>query len=531
VTQGRAVLLIVIATLAIGAFACLGPEERVAYLFHDDAYYYLGVAKHLAHGDGSTFDGLHRTNGYHPLWCWVLVPVFRVVDDPGIAVRVVGMLWYALAAASAAALWWALRNRTPGWGAVLAAGIFALHPAVMLRLARPNGLETPLYALLLALFLGSWERVLESGRPTFFKSLALGVLLGALILSRLDAGMFALAAAVLLFAVPRGGWGVLALASAASAVVLPVLAWNTAQFGSPMPVSERAVQVYAQAERAGLGAGELVSSRVHLGVSELPLALAREACGGWSALEPLWKRGWPIGVVVVSIVALFTAIAIRRRSRGREIVPDAVVLLASGCLLHFVAYAAWFWPAGSASFVSTTSCPRGCSWRRRSASACRGPVSSSSCTPRRGIAVGVLRLAAAPSSPGPLAERRLFGWVRHTLPQEAVLATTDAGMLGFFSGRPVVNLDGLINDERFLEALSRGERDRYVVASPITHLVAGEGALQGWSPEAPDRPPQAHDWMGTLLYEVNRRPGAHLVEAGRVEGWVVFEVVRRADSR
>lgn len=36
----------------------------------EDGYYYLKVAQHMAHGLGSTFDGLDLTNGYHPLWLW-----------------------------------------------------------------------------------------------------------------------------------------------------------------------------------------------------------------------------------------------------------------------------------------------------------------------------------------------------------------------------------------------------------------------------------------------------------------------------
>src|SRR5580698_1107344 len=34
----------------------------------DDSLFYLLIADHLSHGDGSTFNSLFATNGYHPLW-------------------------------------------------------------------------------------------------------------------------------------------------------------------------------------------------------------------------------------------------------------------------------------------------------------------------------------------------------------------------------------------------------------------------------------------------------------------------------
>ena len=80
----RLALLAVVAIIALsGIRLCTGPEETLAFLLYDDAYYYFGVARNLAGGHGSTFDGINPTNGYHPLWCWILVPVFALVDDPG----------------------------------------------------------------------------------------------------------------------------------------------------------------------------------------------------------------------------------------------------------------------------------------------------------------------------------------------------------------------------------------------------------------------------------------------------------------
>ncbi|MGZ4726103.1 MAG: hypothetical protein ACXWB2_00140, partial [Acidimicrobiales bacterium] len=47
-------------------------REAPFALTFDDAFYYFGIARNVAHGHGSTFDGIDPTNGYHPLWMLVL---------------------------------------------------------------------------------------------------------------------------------------------------------------------------------------------------------------------------------------------------------------------------------------------------------------------------------------------------------------------------------------------------------------------------------------------------------------------------
>jgi len=49
-----------------------------AWFIRDDAYYYFKVAQNISEGHGSTFDGLNPTNGYHPLWLWVCIPIFAL---------------------------------------------------------------------------------------------------------------------------------------------------------------------------------------------------------------------------------------------------------------------------------------------------------------------------------------------------------------------------------------------------------------------------------------------------------------------
>ena len=44
----------------------------------DDAFYYFKVAQNITEGLGSTFDGINLTNGYHPLWMVICIPIFAL---------------------------------------------------------------------------------------------------------------------------------------------------------------------------------------------------------------------------------------------------------------------------------------------------------------------------------------------------------------------------------------------------------------------------------------------------------------------
>ena len=47
----------------------------------DDSFYYFQIARNLADGKFSTFDGgITRTNGYHPLWLFLITPFYWVFD-------------------------------------------------------------------------------------------------------------------------------------------------------------------------------------------------------------------------------------------------------------------------------------------------------------------------------------------------------------------------------------------------------------------------------------------------------------------
>jgi hypothetical protein len=544
-----AILLATVAILLVGARACLGPEERIAFLLYDDAFYYLGVARHLADADGSTFDGLHATNGYHPLWCWILVPLTRTIRDPGLAARAVGLLWFALAALVPWAAWTAFRRKIGDGAAAVAAVLFGLEPWVALSLARANGLETPLYALVLLASIAAFDRWIgEDTPPSLAVVSTLGVLAGCAALARLDGGFLTVALAAIVLVAGARRWGpgaalarAVVLGAAASAVVAPWLVWNEARFGSPLPVSGRAVALQAAAERAASGGAMTVPNlahRVALGTAGIPALVARRALEGVPGV-PLLRHAGPAGGLL-AMIALAAAGVLAWRSRPKPTpIGDPVRLLAIFVAMHYVVYAAWLWTEGEETYRVYYFMPE-----VLLAAVLAGIAASSLPTtfPRlarlaawSGGALLVLHLLHQSESyfawqdarPGRVSERFVYGWIRRTVPPGAVLGARDAGKLGWFSGHPVVGLDGLIGDQQLIEALRDGTEARFICDSTIRYLLFDRPWVGGFDPGNPMKPPDDERGLSGVLHRLATSGSCSLRDAGpATEDWVVLEVVR-----
>ena len=136
-------------TVVLIVYWCsVGRVERVSIL-EDDAFYYLGVARSLAEGHGSTFAGSIMTNGYHPLWLALLVPVTWLVQDAELLVLAVLVVHGVLWAASVREIFRIGRAVGSWHGAAAAVAAYATL-AVMTGHLAFNGMES---ALVLYLFL------------------------------------------------------------------------------------------------------------------------------------------------------------------------------------------------------------------------------------------------------------------------------------------------------------------------------------------------------------------------------------------
>ena len=242
-----------------------GPGRLFGYVAAD-TFYYLVVARHIGEGIVA-FDGVHPSNGFHPLWqAMVSLPyVIGLFGQPAVA-ELAFTLVLSLLCLSAAVLVLGLALRREDGSlnplfAALPVGAYALivSPAWLtlspqeLQAQNPgegseplygtlwsyvNGMESPLVLLAFAMLFWAWRAELPRRRPGVF-----GVLLAFLTLARLD-HIFVAAAIYVLIAGRERWWSSaesrragLILSGAFALPVLAYLSMNAVFFGSTLPVS------------------------------------------------------------------------------------------------------------------------------------------------------------------------------------------------------------------------------------------------------------------------------------------------------
>src|SRR5512147_358136 len=105
-TWFEVILILVVATISLyGAFAD-GQNFSLRWFTRDEAYYYFKVAQNISEGHCSTFDGINKTNGYHPLWMLVCVPIFALARfDLVLPLRILFVLMNGFSLATAILLY------------------------------------------------------------------------------------------------------------------------------------------------------------------------------------------------------------------------------------------------------------------------------------------------------------------------------------------------------------------------------------------------------------------------------------------
>jgi len=464
---GLVALAITLESRGVLIFAGLRNPEPVTVAFDEDAYYGFAVARNVAGGNGITAAHGEPTNGFQPLWTFLLVPAFALAGSDRAALASIYLpsivLWLTAAWLFAGLIARHAESAESGLGKLIALPCLALFLGdVRLTGYFFNGLETGCYAVALLLF---W-RWLEVEKPLREQaspqlSLAFGLRLGALLLVRNDA---VLIAPFLLLAGARRGLTLrrIALAAGIAGVVfLPWIIYNYLLTGGIQPQSGVATMMRAgqnlldpvrvrSAVRAVL---EQITPPILPGITTLPSwCLATSAiilCLGFAwawrreaEAKLLARSAAPLVGGAVALVAYYTLFSRVTSMYARYFMPIRLLSMAAWSLLLFAVL-------------------RACRSQRRSIAAVILLAAATA------SAAHTATEYATPSSP-PMGEelRRLIAAGLCDGP--ARVAMFDSGRSGYRCTPWVVNLDGKSSlgslrartDHRLLEYLATAGIDR-----------------------------------------------------------------------
>ncbi|MHC4845213.1 MAG: hypothetical protein ACYTCU_03525 [Planctomycetota bacterium] len=484
----------------------------------DDAFYYFKLAINFPTYGFWTFDGINPSNGVQPLWGMLLTAVAVVLDWVGVTdVHVIARLFVLLTGlvhfASCMLLFHLLARFVSLGAGIAAAGAFLFPLGIVWT--RVWGMENSLYSLiLLATVLHYLGRFREQG--TARAAAWLGALLGLLTLARLNAG-FLIPTMLLFYLCGRwhGSLGTrlkrcVVIGAVASALIVPWLVYNLVHTGHLLPVSGGAKQVRTALFMQEQGIESVFSAQYLSAVSNW-LDGPIQWFVGSRALDGTWLAGgrailgedkgdYTLILQILCVVLLAPLLTLRVGGWLRELRAMLSRLAPFAFLLVFAVFnivlalfmfpseitysvVRWWLIEGEivitslmAVLVATSLGFMGAAWVPRRAAL--------------GLATAWIALLVAFHGARMVEfywdgegdfpdwnvstndERYQAGiWIRDNLPDDAVVGSWNAGVIGYYSDRHVVNLDGLINSWEFVPYLESGRLADYILEEGIEYLT------------------------------------------------------------
>jgi hypothetical protein len=446
------------------------PQTLVTLNIPDDAFYYFKIAQNIAAGRGSSFDGIHPTNGYHPLWMGFLVPIFRLVPDQlELALRL-GLIEQALLDLVTALLVYFLAQAMLSdrrW-AVLACALYFLNPHTILY--QMNGMETALSTLLEVVVLYFFVLLQAPSPGARLPYTRFAVACGLLLLARTDNVILCL---VLFAALAWQEWkrhaslrGTFGMGLKVCAIVAPWLVWNYARFHQLVQVSGWAKP---WVNRQEAGAAWIVRG-LEFFRYETTVRWSQFSCllAGYFVL---WGIGW------LMLKRRDTKPKDQIQERGLNALALAwlglVLTLGFHCFVRLYPRP-WY----SAPFLVLNALSMAWAGRRISSlPKARRAVSVVLVTIFAAYIVSAVQFVWVRPRPWQGEMLRTARWINLHTPPSARVGSFNAGIIGFFAHRTVVNLDGVVNNSAFTALRARQLGD-YLTANSIEYVTDFKYAVE-----------------------------------------------------
>lgn len=495
-------------------FAVAGQDFSVLAkngFLYDDSFYAFKIAQNIAQGNGATFDGIHPTNGFQPLWVFLIAPFYKLYPSDLIAPVVAALMLSALFAALTAVLLYGIVRRYASRAvALFIAAIWVFSPVVTKQTA--NGLETALALFLFASVVYVYlTRIRAEENPRWRDFVLLGVLLGLAVLARVDEVFLALVVLLDYLLVLRRrkatsaalrGVGVAAVA--ALAVYGPWLAYNALSMGRVVQDSGSATRFLslAYAPFFDLGSADVASSGPgadfiwrHVVHSFSVLKLSPPVHAFFRGVERIagatGTEAWLIlagNLVGLGLIAAFLYVVVGRKRSLRVKGFDEVQFLLVYCAVIVTAYSLYvfgvfffvryYYPVYFVLCVYAGLLLQEVVERFRAGAA--------AAIWRRVVVAALALYTAAFAYMAYTCSCRSHaiycfydaaGWVEKNSSPDDTIGVFQSGAVGYFSNRRVINLDGKVNRDA-LRAIKTGRLGDYLREEGIDIVVDNRKVLE-----------------------------------------------------
>lgn len=456
----------------------------------DDAFYYFLTADRISNGQGISFDGIAPSNGYHPLWLFMLVPLYLV---PGRTLPLhLGLTLSAVLDVIAGGLVGLAARRLTG---NKVAGLFGVTFYLLLPhnvLAGVDGVESSLAAMLHAAFLLvlvlAWR---DPPERCHIWAMATGGLAGLLVLARLESAAVVIAGLVAL-ALLRSGplrWPAPAIVlGTAGLVVAPWFIWSTIVVGTPVPVSGEATTWLWRQHFHAWNPDASVADFVERSRTYTSDVIER------AERLYLHSRATTLGILtaLAGIAGHFVIVARgeRRRETARQLLMVGVPLLAFLVVLFINSAYRWSvrdwyfaWGIPAVALVLAIAFAYVCEIAERAIRKVHRHSDTTGLAVYVGLVLimGVLFFSHARETwqtgyhPIQGQNYRAAQFLRESTDANARAAAFNAGIIGYFSERTVINLDGVVNTDAY-HAMREHRLLAYLRSAGVEYVADRDGA-------------------------------------------------------
>ena len=472
---------------------------------YDDSYYYFQIARNLAAGQFSTFDGgITQTNGYHPLWLLLLTPFYWVMDGE---TALFGIKAFEIILIAGAVLLIVAAARLTGQPWLL---LFALLPLLYQNRVLFRGMETAAALFMLGLLFAALAFYARNPARGQWLLAAVAFLLPWARLEYIAISLTATVAMGLLAVwrsepaadTPAGGGWAAWRSRIAPAMVTPLLgavagilvyfAYNGLVFDGLAPVSGAVKNAWSQQRwdwEGGYNLFRNFGEVLQIPVFGYELLIALEVCVygplvWWLARRSGSRQDWLLLAFLAGVFSLGVGHTAKFIQTGLTVHPE----LQGAFPWYFVpAYLLTALIIPARCFVALYLIRRfiGSRWQRTARLLSVGVVViGAALLLVRADFAEPFRYAASSNAIVHQDQWAAAGYMgvqvaNRTLPEGSVIGSWDAGVIAYFSRFPVVNLDGVVNSYDYLRWVSAnanrpGGSGEFFAFDPdwgITHLA------------------------------------------------------------